>query len=112
LNTNLTQESGTTIFHLGEMITLGCGATMAEAPFVANDGMHGLRALISHMTNAGMMTDSAVLKLAPQCRAGLIKQYPWLSEIDVSGVTPDNHDIWLTRLAAKYGMQHRVAKLQ
>lgn len=99
------------LFHLGELITIAGGQTLAEAPFVANEGMDGLRAIISYMTGAGMMSDSAVLVLAPSCRTSLLEQHPWLSEIDVSVVTPTNADAWLTEQVTKYGERHPVAAL-
>ncbi len=99
------------LFHLGELITVAGGRSLAEAPFVANDGQDGLRALISYMANAGMMTDSAVRVLAPACREGLLQQHPWLAEIDVSVVTTKNHESWLAEQIAKYGERHPVAVL-
>ena len=99
------------LFHLGELITVAGGRTANEAPFVANEGMDGLRAIISYMANAGMMTDSAVVVLAPACREGLLAQHPWLSEIDVSVVTKENADAWLSEQVAKYGEWHPVAPL-
>ncbi len=99
------------LFHLGELITVAGGRTLDEAPFVANDGMDGLRALVSYMTNAGMMTDSAVRELAPSCRKGLLEQYPWLAEIDVSVVTTKNHERWLIDQVAQRGEWHPVVPL-
>lgn len=99
------------LFHLGELITLAGGRTLAEAPFVASDGMDGLRAIISYMTAAGMMTDSATKILAPSCREGLLQQHPWLADIDVSVLTRENHERWLAEQVAKYGEQHPVAAL-
>lgn len=99
------------LFHLGELITIAGGQSLAEAPFVASEGQDGLRAIISYMTNAGMMTDSAVRTLAPACREGLLQQHPWLAEIDVSIVTTKNHARWLAEQVAKYGERHPVAAL-
>lgn len=99
------------LFHLGELITVAGGRTLGEAPFVANDGMDGLRALISYMTNAGMMTDSAVREMAPSCRQGILAQHPWLAEIDVSVVTTKNHESWLIDQVAQRGEWHPVAPL-
>lgn len=99
------------LFHLGELITIASGRTLGEAPFVANEGMDGLRAIISYMTDGDMMTDSAVRVLAPTCRTGLLEQHPWLAEIDVSVVTPQNADAWLTEQVMKYGERHPVVAL-
>lgn len=99
------------LFHLGELITLAGGRTLAEAPFVASEGQDGLRAIISYMTNAGMMTETAVHTLRHVCCKGLLEQHPWLAEIDVSVVTTKNHESWLADQVAKYGERHPVAPL-
>lgn len=99
------------LFHLGELITVAGGQTIDDAPFLASEGQDGLRDLISYMTNAGMMTETAVHTLKHVCRKGLLEQHPWLAEIDVSVVTTKNHESWLADQVAKYGERHPVAPL-
>lgn len=64
------------------------------------------------MSNGGMMTDTAVQVLAPSCREELLRQHPWLAEIDVSAVTKQNADVWLAERVAQYGEYHPVAPLE
>ena len=38
-----------------------------------------------------------------ECRPYILSAYPWLAQIDTSGVSPENWHVWLAGQVARYG---------
>ena len=97
-------------FHIGDVLSV------TSEIMVSPRGVSGLRGILAFMTNTGgpddtSITDTGCLALVPRCKAELIKQYPWLSEIEDSHVTKENVEMWKQEIIRKHGEYLEVTPL-
>lgn len=85
---------------LGELISVGTGVFMAE-------DFSRVHEILDHMTQDKLFTH----QLPRACRAVspvLKDKYPFLKEINLDGITPDNYKERLNDLIRQYGNEFEV----
>ena len=89
-------------FHIGDVLSITTKRIFSPR------GILGIRGILAFMSGVGgpddtSITDTGCVLLTPHCTEELIRQHPWLQEIDASGVTPENADDFLADLVRKHG---------
>lgn len=98
-------------FDLGDVLSLTTGDTVHNARMLSPQGMVGVRTLVSHITGENMITDSAVILLAQQCRDALLAQHPDLQKVDETTLNNKNVEKWLTDQRNFFGARLTVNSL-
>jgi len=94
----------TAYFHLGDLLTVTSGRLMSPS------GVDGAYAILTFMTQDTLSTHQ-LPRAARECKPHLVEMYPWLAEIELSEVTPDNWRAVLDILVNQYGVMHEVKTL-
>lgn len=77
-------------FHIGDVLSITSGK------LVSPRGIEGVYDILGFMTNSQLWTHQ-LPTAAETCRPYLLRQYPWLADIDVSEVNKDTFKAWLKK---------------
>lgn len=83
-------------FNLGTILSVTTGV------LVSPDGMAGVQELCEYMTGDAVFTHQ-LLRVAPVCKAELLRQLPGLADINAEDVTSENWQGWLAEQVARCG---------
>lgn len=93
-------------FHLGDILSVTTGR------LVSLDRMGGIYRIVDYMTGVEHYTHQ-LSRGADACKAYLIEQYPWLSEVQPPGkfTDPQHVETWVAAMVERYGERHEVAPI-
>jgi len=69
--------------------------------------MDGIYEVLGYLTGEDLYTHM-LPEASNVMDAELRRQCPWVDEVDLEGLTPDNHKAWLKVLHEKFGTEHEL----
>lgn len=91
-------------FHLGDILSL------TTRRLVSMRHMEGVYDILNYMTRDNLFTHQ-LPRAYKECKPWLLRQHPWLKQIDASNVTPENHKDWLAKQCGAFGEHHNVERI-
>lgn len=91
------------IFHLGVILSA------YQSKFVATGEMEEFQDFLEFFTGKNVMHTQMTKSLWGQCSKELLKQLPFLSEVDNTDLNPKTWKAWLAKYIEKFGEFHEIA---
>ena len=91
-------------FHLKDILSVMTGILIGSKI----SDLYDILAFISDDNN---LYTHQLPRVARECRPYLLKEMPWLVEIDASSVNKENMSKWLKCQVQKYGEYHKVSQM-
>ena len=91
-------------FHIGDILSVTTGLLMSPRR------IGGVYDILNYMTRDNLFTHQ-LPRACDECRPFLLKQYPDLETVDVSGIASGNFEAELAKIVARYGETRPVDQI-
>ncbi|TRZ78547.1 hypothetical protein D4R87_00410 [bacterium] len=91
-------------FHISDVLTITTGR------LVSTRHMDGVYEILNFMTDDSLFTHQ-LPRASNECKPRLLDQFPFLRDIDVSGINEETWKSWLSSQVSKFGGYHDVIPL-
>lgn len=100
-----------TLVPLGDVLTVTTGIMLSERKILGLRGLIAFQIGLSNDVFDTSITDSGCLLLKDRCKADLVRQHPWLADINCEEVTPSNAAEWLEQNIRKHGTHLAIEQM-